>query len=181
MGSPSKENNVLKLFLNESTKHWHFNVIVKTAKISEPAANKWIKKLLKEDIIKRIKPRDRMPYFIANYTHPNYYNKKKLFALNRMSESGLLSQLQSLEKVKTVVIFGSFARGDWHTGSDIDVFILGNPGILKFGTRAMGREVEVHTCKNKKEINEIQSGLMKNVIKGYFVKGNVSDLLEAIA
>ena len=164
-----KMDNILELFFNEPTKHWHFNTIAKTAKVSERAASFWLNKLLREKIISHVKPGGKMPYFIANHEHPSYDNKKKIYALNRLFESGLLNRLQSLKHAKTVVIFGSFAQGDWHTQSDIDVFVYGDPGQLKFGARAMGREVEVHTCKNKKEINEIRSGLMKNVIKGYFV------------
>ena len=41
-----------------------------------------------------------MPFFIANYEHANYDNRKKLYALNKLYESGLLTELQSLEKAK---------------------------------------------------------------------------------
>jgi len=33
MGKPSKESQVLELFFNEPTKHWHFTDIVKTSKV----------------------------------------------------------------------------------------------------------------------------------------------------
>lgn len=119
-----------------------------------------------------------MPYFIANYEHSNYKNKKRIYALNRMYETGLLRKFQSLKKAKAVVIFGSFAKSDWHTDSDVDVFVLGDPEDLKFGALWQGREVQVHACKTKKEIKEIRSGLMNNVVNGYFIKGNVQDLVE---
>ncbi len=178
MPYPNKGNNVLELFFNEPTKHWHFKEIVRKAKISEERANYWLKKFIKEEIIKHIKSKGKMPYFIARYDSSKYENKKKLYGLNRLFEIGLLNQLQSLKNTKTVVVFGSFARGDWNTNSDIDVFIYGDPEKLKFGTIAMGREVEVHFCRTKKEIKEIRSGLMNNVVKGYFVKGNIHDLAE---
>ena len=174
----NKEDYVLELFLNEPTKHWHFKDIVKEANISKERANYWLKKFEKDKIINHIKPKGKMPYFIANYAHANYDNRKKIYALNKLYESGLLTELQSLEKAKVVVIYGSFARGDWHTKSDIDVFIYGNPGKFKFGTMVFWREVQVQTCKNKKEIKEIKSGLMKNVIKGMFIKGDITDLAE---
>lgn len=176
---PNKEENVLELFLNEPTKHWHFKDIVKKAKISEQRANFWLKQFMKEKIICHVKPRGKMPYFIAKYDIPNYKNKKKLYALTKMYETGLLNRLQSLKKAKTVVIFGSFARSDWHTDSDIDVFIYGDPGEFKYGARWLGREVQVQTCKTKKQIKQIRSGLINNVVNGYFVKGNVRDLIEA--
>ena len=183
MGKPPKERDVLELFFNEPTKHWHFKDVVKQAKISEDRANYWLRKLMKEDIISHVKPRGKMPYFIAKYEHPNYENKKKLYALNRMFETGLLSRLQSLKNANAVVIYGSFARGDWNTDSDIDVFIYGDPEELKFGTiwKGLGRGIEVHTVKTKKDIKDIRSGLINNVVKGYFVKGNVHDIAEVSA
>ena len=105
-------------------------------------------------------------------------NRKKLYALTRMHETGLLKKLQSLKNAKTVVIFGSFARSDWYTNSDIDVFIYGDSEDLKYGGMWCGRELEVHAFKTKKDIKDISSGLIKNVIRGYFVKGSVYDLVE---
>jgi len=178
MAYPDKEENVLGLFFNEPTKHWHFKYIVKNAKISEQRANYWLKKFVKDRIIKRVKPKSKMPYFIAFHDSVEYKNKKKIFALNKMYQTGLLNKLQSLNNAKTVVIFGSFSRTDWHTGSDIDIFIYGDSEDLKYGTIWMGRELQVHTFKTKKDIKEIRSGLINNVIKGYFVKGDVHDLVE---
>lgn len=175
---PNKENNVLEIFFNEPTKHWHFKDIVKKAKISEQRANHWLKHFMKEKIIKHVKPKGKMPYFIAQYNYPIYKNKKKLYALNRMLETGFLNKLQSLKNAKAVVIFGSFSRSDWDTNSDVDVFIYGDPEDLKFGTIWLERGVEVHTCRTKKDIKEIKSGLINNVVKGYFVKGYVHDLVE---
>jgi len=178
MGLPSKEEIMLKLFFNEPSKQWHFKDIVTKAKISKQQANKWLKRFEKEKLIIHKKPMEKMPYFQANFEHLNYKNKKKIYALNRMYDTGLLKRLQSLEKSKAVVIFGSFAKSDWHTGSDIDVFILGNPKDLRYGTLWQGREVQVHAFKTKKDLKKIKSGLMQNVINGYFVKGDVQDLVE---
>ncbi|MFH1073058.1 MAG: nucleotidyltransferase domain-containing protein [Nanoarchaeota archaeon] len=177
----SKEERVLELFLNEPTKHWRFKDIVKNADVSERAASVWLRKLVEESIITRIKPDARMPYFTANYAHPNYDSRKRIYALEKMYFSGLLCRLQSLRNAKTVVIFGSFARGDWNTKSDIDVFILGDPEDLRFGTvwKGFGREVEIHAFRTEKDIKDIRSGLLKNVITGLFIKGSVHDLIKA--
>ena len=178
MARPNKEINVLELFLNEPTKHWHFNQIVKEAKATKGSANTWLRKLSKEKIIKRIKPQGKKPYFIANENRPNYDNRKRIYALTKFYESGLLEKLQSLKKAKTIVIFGSFGRGDWDTDSDVDVFIYGDPGELEAGTIAAGREIQVHSFKTKKEIKDIGTGLINNVVKGIFIKGNIHDIAE---
>ncbi|MBU1199786.1 MAG: nucleotidyltransferase domain-containing protein [Nanoarchaeota archaeon] len=188
MGLPSKEERILELFFNEPSRQWHFKDIVKTASISEPAANKWLNKLLKESIIHRTKPKDKMPYFQGNFRQENYRNKKKIYAMQKMYETGLLMKLQQLRNARVIVIFGSFARSDWNTQSDVDIFVLGDSEDLRFGTlwRGLGfqgkaREIQVHSYKSVQDTRKIHSGLMKNVVKGYFVKGNIFDIAEVKA
>ena len=188
MGLQSKEERVLELFLNEPSKHWHFSKIVEAAKISEPSANKWLKKMIKDKLIQKIKPSGKMPYFIANFRHENYRSKKKIYALEKMYESGLLTKLQQLKNAKAVVIFGSFARSDWNTESDVDIFVLGDPEDLKYGMlwgglgfQGKAREIQTHSFNSVEETRNIHSGLMKNVVKGYFVKGNIYDIAEVEA
>ncbi len=188
MGKPSKEERVLELFLNEPSRHWHFKDVVRTARISEPAADKWLKKFLKENIIQRVKPRGKMPHFIGNYRHENYQNKKRIYAMQKLYETGLLKKLQQLKNARAIVIFGSFSRSDWNTQSDVDIFVLGDPEDLKFGTlwgglgfQGKAREIQVHSFKSLRETRNIRSGLMKNVVKGYFVKGDIFDIAEVEA
>jgi len=185
MGKPSKEENVLELFFNEPARQWHFKDIVKTARISEPAANKWLSKLLREKIIQRIKLKSKMPYFQSNFRYENYRNKKRIYAMQKLYDTGLLRKLQDLKNAKTVVIFGSFARSDWNANSDVDIFILGDAEDLRFGTlwsglgfKGKAREIQVHSYKTIQDIGKIYSGLMKNVVKGHFVKGNIFDIAK---
>lgn len=179
MGIESKENRVLELFFNEGTKHWHFKDIVKKSRISQDRANYWLKKMMKHRLIRHIKPKKKMPYFIADFYSPEYKNRKKLFALELLYKSGLLNHLEKLEKAKAVVIFGSFSRSDWYSESDIDVFILGEIKDLEIGRfeTILKREIQIHEFRDKKEIKSICSGLIHNVINGYFVKGQVHDLV----
>ena len=185
MGIASKEERVLELFLNEPTKHWHFSKIMSSANVSRRVASRWLNKFQDEDIIRHIKPKAKMPYFQGNWEHVNYKNQKRVYTLNKLYETGLLNRLQILKNVKTIVIFGSFARGDWNTNSDVDIFIFGNPEDLEFGKfwkglgfQGKSREVQVYTFKSKEEIKDVCSGLMNNIAKGYFVKGSIYDIME---
>jgi len=174
-----KKNEILNLFFNEPSRHWHFTEITKKAGISKQQANKWLKRFLKERLIEHEKPKGKMPYFQANFSHPNYKIKKRLFALDQLYQSGLLAYLESIKKAKTVIIFGSFARSDWYTDSDIDVFIYGAPEKLETAKywKKLHRPVQLHVFKNKKQIKEIHSGLISNMINGYLVKGDIKEVL----
>jgi len=188
MAYPSKEEKVLELFFNEATKHWHFHDIVNTAKVSDMVANKWLRKYCSDKLIKRIKLKGKMPYYMANWDNEQYHIEKRFYALNKLHDSGLIYKLQSLKKAKTIVIFGSFARTDWHTQSDVDIFIYGDPEEFRFGTLWKGlgmqgkfREISVHSYHSLDKIRSIHSGLMKNVVKGFFVKGTILDIAEVKA
>src|SRR3989338_11357045 len=126
MASPSKEDNVLKLILeNSPLKEWHFEEIVQEAQVTKAVANKWLKKYVNESILKRFKERGKFPYFTVGKNNANYYSLKRIYALEHLHKSGLLPKLLTLKEAKTVILFGSIIKGDWYKDSDIDIFIYG--------------------------------------------------------
>ena len=126
MGKPSREEDILKLFFEEPTKHWHFQEIKQNVPIADNKVSRWLKKFLRKKIIKKIHPSKKMPYYLSNYEHPEYQNQKRIYALKNLHQSGFLNHLTTLKKAKTVILFGSFSRWDWHKDSDIDLFIFGD-------------------------------------------------------
>jgi len=181
MASPSKEENVLKLILeNSPLKEWHFEEIAKEAKVTRAVANKWLKKYVKEGLLKHIKEKKRFPYFTSGSENTVYYSLKRVYALEQLHKSGFIPKLLSLKTAKTVIIFGSIARGDWYKDSDIDVFVLGN--ISDFDKNIyelrLHKNIELHVFQNQSEIREIKTGLIKNIINGYVVKGQIQDVAK---
>jgi predicted nucleotidyltransferase len=171
----SKGNIVLELFFENPTRQWHFEEVLKEAKITRSKADKWLKSFIKEGIVRRIKERGKMPYYISNYESPAYQNKKRIFALGMLYDSGLLNHLSSLAKAKSVILFGSFARSDWYHGSDIDLFIYGNPEGLKIAKYEikLHRDIQLFICHSKGELNKFGPGLIRNIIKGNLIKGDL--------
>lgn len=177
----SKEERIIELFFNESSKHWHFEQILKTAKVSRSNALKWLTKLVNEGIILRIKPEGKMPYYRGNVDSPAYQNRKKVYALAKLQQSGFLDHLTTLPNAKVVILFGSFSRWDWYSESDIDLFIYGNDDELDIATyeTALKREIQVFTVKDKEELRHFNPGLLKNIINGYHIKGRIDELINA--
>jgi len=180
MGSKSKEENVMELFFNESSRHWHFEDILKEARISRPQAMNWLKSLAKEGIIKRIKEKNKMPYYTGDFENPAYKNRKKLCALNKFYKTGFLNHLSQLN-AETIILFGSFARADWNTDSDIDLFIYGDADKFEQGKyeQKLGREIQTFACKNQKECRKFPPELIKSIQSGYLVKGNMELIKNA--
>lgn len=181
MGSPSKEEQVLNMILeNSPLKHWHFEEIVKNTDMSRAAVNKWLKKYQKEGLISRIREKGKFPYFTCGTDNPIYKSKKKLFILNQIYHSGLISHILSLKKIKTAIIFGSTAKGDWYKDSDIDIFIYGEvKGFNKHKYEIkLRRDIEAHIFRSKREIKKVKTGLIKNVVNGHLIKGSIQDFAE---
>lgn len=166
---------IRELFYNHPTKHWHFEQLLKESGLSRAQTNEWLKKILQENLILRIKPRGRMPYYIANYKQPHYQNSKRLYALEKMHECGLLDYLSSLEKAEAVVLFGSFSRWDWYDESDIDIFIYGDVGNVYVGKfiPKLKREIQVFAGKNNHDLEKIGPALLQNILEGITIKGTL--------
>jgi predicted nucleotidyltransferase len=181
MASPSKEDNILNLILGESPlKHWRFGELVQKSKLTRAAANKWLKKYCDEGLIKQVKENGRFPYFCAGKDNAVYQSKKRLYALEKLYSSGFMQHLAGLKSARTIMVFGSMARGDWYRDSDVDVFIYGSAkGLDKHRyEKELHRKIEVHAFKDSKELHQVRSGLISNVINGYLVKGSVQDFVR---
>lgn len=181
MPSLSKEENVLKLILeNSPLKEWHFEEIVREAKVTKLVANKWLKKYVANGLLSHIKEKHKFPYFTAGSNNPSYYSLKRISALEQLSKSGLIAKLLSIKTAKAVIIFGSIIKGDWYKGSDIDIFIFGD--VSDFDKNIyelkLHKKIELHVFKDRKEIEEIKTGLIKNIINGYVLKGQIQDFAE---
>ncbi|MFP4112077.1 MAG: nucleotidyltransferase domain-containing protein [Candidatus Woesearchaeota archaeon] len=179
MPSPSKEDEVLELILeNSPLKRWHFTEILKKANITKASLNKWLDKYLQEGILKKVKEKGKFPYFTAGENNTAYLSRKKQYMLDKLYKSGFIRHLLSID-AETIIIFGSTVRGDWYKNSDIDVFIYkAKKNIQKTGyEKGLKKEIEIHLFKNKKEINQVKTGLIKNIVDGYVVKGSIKDIM----
>ena len=172
----SKEDKVLESFFN-NPKHWHFEELHGSTSISKPQLSYWLKKYEKEGLIRKIKPRGRMPYYVAVEENPEYQSKKRLHAMKMLADSGLLSHLATLKGAKVVILFGSFSRYDWYNNSDIDIFIYGDDKNFqagKYGLR-LRRDIQVHSAKDRKDLKRMDR-LLPYIISGDFIKGSIEDL-----
>lgn len=181
MATPSKEEQVLRIILENSPfKEWHFEEIVREAKVTKAVANKWLKKYVAQGVLHTIKEKGRFPYFTVGADNHRYRSLKRVYALEQLHKSGLLPALLSSKTAKTVILFGSISRGDWYKDSDIDIFILGDSPDFDTGIyeRKLHKTIEIHLFKDREELQAVRSGLLKNVINGYVVKGQIQDILE---
>jgi len=174
-----RKENIKELFFNNSSKHWHFEEIIKESKLSRTQANEWLKRLIKEKIIIKVKNKDKMPYYVGNFNSPSYKNSKRIYSLQKLYNLGFLDHLLTLKKAKTIIIFGSLARSDWNENSDLDIFIYGDNADFNQGKyeSKLKREIQLFSIKYKRDFKKFRPELLKNIVNGYVVKGNL-DFME---
>ena len=67
---------IKSLFFEDTLKRWHFEGIVKASEMSRERANHYLKELLKQDFIIRIKQKGKMPYYAANRESEKFRDEK---------------------------------------------------------------------------------------------------------
>ena len=170
-----EKENIKELFFNYSTRHWHFEELLKESGLSRAQTNEWLKRLIKQRLIKKVKKIGKMPYYIANHKSVKFNTLKKIYALRKFEKTGFLEHLSSLKKAKTVTLFGSFARSDWHNESDIDLFIYGSASDFKKGyyETKLNREIQLFNYNNKKELKRLRPEVLSNIASGIHIKGGI--------
>ena len=164
------------LFFNDSLKRWHFEEIIRETEMSRERTGHFLKELLKEKFIRRIKQRGKMPYYTANMDSTSFRNEKRLYGLSILEKSGLFEHINNLKKIKTAILFGSFARGDWSKSSDVALFIYGDDKDFIMGEFEikLNREIQAFSYKDPKKIKkELDPKLIPNIIKGFYIKESI--------
>jgi len=159
------------LFFNETLKRWHFEELVKQSKLSRERVNFYLNQFQKANLIKRIKEKNKMPYYLANRDSLRFRFEKREYGLNKLQ--GLIEHISASKGVKTAILFGSFARGDWSASSDIDIFIFGNMNDFnkaKF-EKDLNREIHLFAYEKKESIRkDLDEHLFPNIIRGVYIK-----------
>jgi len=172
----SKEEDVLKLFYN-SGRHWHFEELLEKAGISRKQLLNWLNKFEEEGLIVKTKEEGKHPFYMHNFFDPGFQNRKRLYALELLTKSGLVDHLSGLKGAKAVILFGSFSRADWYEDSDIDIFIYGDDGLFDKGLyeRKLMKNIQVFTAKGYKDIERLDK-MLPAIVSGDFLKGSFRDL-----
>ncbi|MBU0456726.1 MAG: nucleotidyltransferase domain-containing protein [Nanoarchaeota archaeon] len=164
------------LFFNNTLRKWHFETLMQESGISRERVNHFLKELLKEKLIIRIKKKGKMPYYLANRDAAKFRSEKRLYGLTMLEQSGLFGFLNSCKSIKTAILFGSFARGDWSKSSDIDLFIYGDDKEFQRGLyeTKLHRDIQIFKYRNKKTLKKnLDPTVIPNIAKGFFITESI--------
>ena len=161
---------VLYFFINPTIK-LRVREIERELKLPLPSVIRYCKELEKEGLLRKVKI-GNVVFYTANRSSELYLLEKRLYNLKSLYISGLVEFLRIELSNPTIVVFGSYARGEDVESSDIDLYIetpsRKNINLRKF-ENTLNRKIQIFRHKNLREVgNEY---LINNIINGITLNG----------
>lgn len=164
---------VAGVFFKEPTKDHYLIEVSKKIQMAHTSVKNHLKDLQKAGIIKeRIeeKGKRKFPIYRANIGNEDYKEHKKIYNLLILNESKLIEYLNDNLMPNSIVLFGSYQRGEDIENSDIDIFLECKEGkidISKF-EKMLNRKIQLHF---KERFKKYPPELKNNIINGIILKG----------
>ena len=162
---------VANVFFNEPTKPHYLMEIAQKAGIAHTSVKKYLNQMKETGIIKETaekKGKRKFPIYTANTENKEYKKFKR--AINLIKIENVTNFLKSKLMPKTIVLFGSYARGEDVEESDIDIFIECKKTELDLSKfeKQLSRKIELHF---KEKFNDYPAELKNNIISGIVLSG----------
>jgi len=169
------QQEILRLLFANLGETFNQREIAKKLKKSPTAVGKSLKFLQKENLLTISKNKSSNFSIIElNLENKKIFEMKRIENLRLIYESGLSGFLEEKFTGKTIVLFGSYSKGEDTKDSDIDIAIIGskeeNLNLGKF-ENLLKKEIRVQFYK---ELTKIHKNLKENIFNGIILSGGFS-------
>ena len=114
----------------------------------------------------------------ADLESDTYMFYKKVFNLYRLEQYNILSTIKEAYRAKTIVLFGSFAKGEDVEGSDVDILVLTNSKEkvdlneeLEAYKKVLNRDINLHVLRSiDKSYTEFKNALANGIVLHGYLK-----------
>jgi len=161
------EQKLLNLFFENPIKEFYLSQISRLTKIPKTTLLRRLTDLINQKIIIKIKsePFDK---YIANEQNYLYLFHKKMYIIKKLYASSLIDYLINVCSPTAIVLFGSCAKGEYDSDSDIDICIFSNKKKLDLSKFKLNHNIQVFFFS---KLSEIQLNLRQNIINGIVLFG----------
>lgn len=166
---------VLEEFLKDSFKGFSMREISRRIKVSYPSVRNYIKELERENFVEKRKKYGSELYF-ANRENKKFKNFKIYYNIDLLYSSGLVEYLNQEIGYPTIILYGSYSKGEDRKGSDIDLVILEKKVKLDLEVyeKKLGREIHVLFFESLKKIEN--ESLKINIVNGIVLEGDINEI-----
>lgn len=159
---------IFRLLFNDDRSSIHLRDLQRQSGLSIGTIQKEIAHLKELDLVTSERDGNRL-YYSANADHPLFKEISGLVEKTSGITEQIKTALSSLKGIECAFIFGSYAKGEEKSHSDIDVIVIGTIGL-----RALSSVFKTVTEKAQREINphiySIKSWKEKLKKEDHFIK-----------
>lgn len=167
------KEKIKEYFVLKPTARLWIRQIERDIKVPFPSVVRYTQELEKEKILKRTAAPGVVLYS-ADRTSATFLLEKKLYNLRSLYSSGLIDFLIQEVHNPTIVLFGSYAKGEDVENSDIDLYIESTkkefPSLVTF-EKKLQRKIQLFKYKSISSIGNKE--LANNIINGITLNGFV--------
>lgn len=167
------QNEIFKLLCITVEKKLTQREIARQLKVSASGVGKSLIKLKELNLINLEKDKIMNLSQISLNTNQKTLRFKQIQNLKTLYETGLISFLEEKFPGTTIILFGSYFRGEDLSTSDIDIAIINSKKIqinLKSFEKMLERDINLNFYSSFKEIN---TELKENLCNGFTLSGGI--------
>jgi predicted nucleotidyltransferase len=144
---PGTKRKILALFFLNPDQEFYFSEVVRLTGTRQGVIQRELKSLAEAEILMSEK-RGRQKFYSVNRKHPIYQDLRNII----FKTYGVIGKIRDVleprgDKIEIAFVYGSFARGEEVSGSDLDLFVVGDIRLdelvssLSNVEQAIGREI----------------------------------------
>ena len=159
-------------FINPSKEHYLMD-ISRSLGLAHTSVKKNLDKLTRLGfIIESIEKKGgrKFPIYKANVNNKNFKKYKVIYNISNLIESNIINFIEDKLAPKSIVVFGSYLKGEDLENSDVDLFIECKKEELKLENfeKKLKRKIELHFNHN---FTTYPKELKNNIINGLVLSG----------
>jgi len=160
---------ILSIFYENPSKSLHIRGIAKELNIPKTSVSYHIEKLLEEKMIVK-DTTGIFTSFRANSDDNIFVQRKIQDSIMTIVLSGVIDYIRTESSPKCIVLFGSFAKGEYDINSDIDIFVQSKDIKLSLSSyeKKLKHKINILFENN---IEKMSSHLLNNIINGAKLQG----------
>lgn len=128
-------NKTLRYFFINPRQKNYINELARILKVDPGNLSRKLEEMEKEGILSS-EFSGKQRYYFINKKYPLLKEAKKAFELKYGLGDLIAADLKKVKGIKEAYIFGSYAKGDFESESDIDVLIIGDHPVME-ATKAL--------------------------------------------
>ena len=164
------QRNILSLFFDEPVKEFGLREIARLAKLPKTTASRHLVNMVKEKLV--LAKKGKLPVYVANDDYFFFRFYKKFYSIDDIYHSGLISMLEEQLYPRCIILFGSFAKGEYIKKSDIDIFVQAKEKKvdLSLFERKLKHSINIIFAEDLKDLSK---ELFNNIINGVKLSGYI--------